>query len=118
MDRQAKRVKLLQVRTKITSSDLKSYDGVILLEQVSKQDYELARRLSLDPRQIDDSFYIDLRSKKLWKVFKDFLPLSDLPKFALDLSIKQGIEVEEYSKDRESRLCWLPMFKIISLWCK
>lgn len=119
-----KRKILKQLKVNVTStSEPHHYEAVIILEPYPKEDYVRIKKFFKESPPFgysDDFIYVNTKTKKLWRVVKDHVPLNEIASYSIKQSLEKGIVIDPYSEKFASQLVWLPLLKesFVFWWCK
>lgn len=115
-------LKFLIVTSSSSSSKPSERNIYALLQPWSKKTYrehqEACRELQLQ-EDLED-FYIDMKTRKIWRVVKSDIPASDIERFAISEALERGIVIEPYNPALASRMAPLKFLQqtLVEWWCR
>lgn len=115
-------LKFITVASSDPSFKIGDRDSYTLLKPWTKKEYEDTRRCCFEfqmPEDVED-LYVDMKTRKLWRVVKTNIPTADIEKFAISEALKNGIFIEPYDPALAARMAPLKLLQetLVEWWCR
>lgn len=110
----------------VASSDPKfkfgDRDSYTLLKPWPKKEYENTKKFCFEcrvPEDVED-LYVDMKTRKLWRVVKTNIPTADIERFAISEALENGIVIEPYDPALAARMAPLKLLQqtLVEWWCR
>lgn len=124
MSGKSRKAKWRVLKFVVTGSTDPKYVGsasYTLLEPFSKKRYIDHKKFCKDSLFSDvdvEGLYVDIKTRKLWRVVRD--NIKDIDTFAIEKTLKDGTAIEPYNPQTASRMIALKLLQenLVEWWCK